>query len=107
MSGLLIFPRSTYLQYMKRIALLLLVQFSLLMGNAQTSEDSVKAVINKMFAAMKSSDAASLQQCFADSAILQTITRTGKIRNESIKEFITQISALPKDSADERISFET
>jgi len=92
---------------MKKIAFVLLAQLSLVIGNAQTAEDSIKMVINKMFTAMKRSDAASLKDCFADSAILQTITRTGKIRNESVAGFISQISSLPKDSADERISFET
>lgn len=55
---------------------------------------------------MKGSDAKSLQECFADSVIFQTITRTGAVRNEAIKEFIAQISSLPKDSADERITFD-
>ena len=55
---------------------------------------------------MKNSDALSLQECFADSAILQTITRSGKIRTDAVKDFITQISSLPRDSADERIVFD-
>ena len=55
---------------------------------------------------MKNSDAKSLQEFFADSAILQTITRSGKIRNEVVKDFVSQISSLPKDSADERITFD-
>lgn len=99
--------QSPYLQSMKKFTLLLALQFGLLIANAQTAQDSVKTVINKLFTAMKSSDAASLKECFADSAILQTITRNGKIRNESVAAFISQISTLPKDSADERISFET
>jgi len=92
---------------MKKIALLLSFQFGLMMANAQTSQDSVKAVINKLFTAMKSSDAVSLKECFADSAILQTITRSGQIRNEAIAGFISQIGSLPKGAADERITFET
>jgi hypothetical protein len=92
---------------MKKLLLIAVFQFCLMMLNAQTSEDSVKSVINKMFTAMKNADAASLKDCFADSAILQTITRSGKIRNEMISEFVGQISSLPKDSADERITFET
>ena len=55
---------------------------------------------------MKNADAKSLQQCFADSAILQTITRSGKIRNDAVTDFVSQISSLPKDSADERITFD-
>ncbi len=86
---------------------MVLLQCSLFIVKAQTSQDSVKAVITKLFTAMKGSDAASLKECFADSAILQTITRAGKIRNESVAAFASQISTLPKDSADERITFET
>ena len=78
---------------------------------AQTAEDSVKAVVNKMFDAMRASDAGMLQSLFGDSALLQTIARNkeGKmiIRNESIKEFANSISTAPKGSLDERISFET
>ncbi|MDB5206187.1 MAG: nuclear transport factor 2 family protein [Flavisolibacter sp.] len=91
---------------MKKIVFLIILHIWTQASNAQTPEDSVKAVINKLFTAMKSSDAKSLAECFADSAILQTITRTGKIRNEVVKEFISQIGSLPKDSADERIVFD-
>jgi len=92
---------------MKKLILIVIAQFFILGLKAQTAEDSVKTVINQMFAAMKSSDAKLLRECFADSAILQTITRSGTIRNESVDEFAKQISTLPKDSADESISFET
>ena len=91
---------------MKKILFVLSIQFLAGVVSAQTAEDSVKAVVNKLFAAMKQSDAKSLQECFADSAILQTITRSGKIRNDAVKDFISQISSLPKDSADERIMFD-
>lgn len=78
---------------------------------AQTSEDSVKAVVNKMFAAMKNADAVALKSCFADSMILQTITtnKEGKliIRNENPADFIDFISKELPGNADERISFET
>ena len=91
---------------MKKILFVLSIQFLAGVVSAQTAEDSVKAVVNKLFAAMKQSDAKSLQECFADSAILQTITRSGKIRNDAVKDFISQIRSLPKDSADERITFD-
>lgn len=55
---------------------------------------------------MKNSDAASLQEVFADSAILQTITASGRIRNEQVQAFAKQIGTLPKDAADERITFD-
>ncbi|MBC7934984.1 MAG: nuclear transport factor 2 family protein [Rhizobacter sp.] len=80
-------------------------------SNAQTTEDSVKAVVNKMFDAMRNSDAAMLQSAFGDSALLQTISRSkeGKtvVRNESIAAFAGSISGAPKGALDERISFET
>jgi len=95
---------------MKRF-FILLTMFITVNAQSQTPEDSVKAVINQMFDAMRNIDGAKLKDAFADSAILQTIARTkeGGIRivNESIDNFVKSISRLPKDSADERISFET
>lgn len=75
-------------------------------ADAQNAEDSVKAVINQLFAAMKGADAASLKDCFADSAILQTITSTGQVRNENVEDFVKQVASLPKGDADERIKFD-
>ncbi len=86
--------------------LFLLISFVSVQGFSQNAEDSVKAVINKLFLAMKNSDKTSLQECFADSAILQTITASGRIRNESVAAFVEQIGKLPKDAADERIRFD-
>ena len=78
---------------------------------AQPAEDSVKAVIKKMFAAMKNADAIALKSCFADSMILQTIAinKEGNIiiRNENSADFINFISKELPGNADERISFET
>lgn len=92
---------------------LLLLSFGFLVNgtNAQTAEDSVKTTINKMFAAMKSGDGVAFKAAFADSAVLQTISRTkeGKtlVRTDDVAEFAGFVSKLKKDSADERISFET
>lgn len=76
----------------------------------QSVEDSVKLVVNKMFAAMKSADQEVLLDCFADSAILQTVAKNkeGKVfvKNENIAGFAKQISALPEGAADERITFD-
>lgn len=86
----------------------------LLYGNvsrAQTAEDSVKAVINNMFTAMKNADPELLKTCFADSMVLQTISRDkeGKlmVRNEAPSGFVDFISKESPGNADERISFET
>ncbi|WP_462254940.1 nuclear transport factor 2 family protein [Ferruginibacter sp.] len=77
---------------------------------AQTAEDSVKAAVNKLFDAMIKSDAVLLKSAFADSAVLQTISRNkeGKIfiQNETVDAFATSISKLAKGDADERIVFD-
>lgn len=79
-------------------------------GNAQTAEDSVKAVINKMFTAMKNADATLLKGTFADSILLQTIGRNKEggllIRTESPAAFIDQVSKAIPNSLDERITFD-
>lgn len=78
---------------------------------AQTAEDSVKAIVNAMFEAMKTGNEQALKDCFSDSAILQTIanTKTGEkiIRTEQVSQFASSVSKLPKGAADERIVFET
>jgi ketosteroid isomerase-like protein len=76
---------------------------------AQSAEDSVKKVINKMFVAMKNADANSLAECFADSAILQSVSeRNGKvtIMNEPVKSFVDFVGTTTKGDADEQITFD-
>jgi len=96
---------------MKYFLILLTAFLTITKSNAQSAEDSVKAVINKMFDAMKNSDAASLKSCFGDSAVFQTIIRNKEgnpmVRNESVNGFVVSIGKLEKGSADERILFET
>ena len=79
--------------------------------DAQTAVDSVKAVINKMFSAMKAGvgNGPLLTSCFADSAILQTIAeQNGKIKiiTEDVKGFADFVNTSPKDAADEQITFD-
>jgi hypothetical protein len=97
---------------LKLLALLILLSTVIpFAGFSQTAEDSVKAVVNKLFTAMKASDGPALLSVFSDSAILQTIasSKTGEtvIRSETVKSFANVVSTLPKGDADERISFET
>ncbi len=96
---------------MKRIFIFLLVISCSVTVNAQSAEDSVKTTVNKLFEAMKTGDAVMLKAVFADSAILQTITRNkeGKtiVQNEEIAGFIDFVSKQPKGAADERITFNT
>lgn len=91
---------------MKCIAFFAFLCLACLKSNAQSAEDSVKTIINQLFAAMKNSDAVLLQASFADSAILQTITATGQIRTEDVGDFARQIARLEKGVADERITFD-
>jgi len=77
----------------------------------QSAEDSVKQIVNQMFTAMKTSNVALFKSSFTDSAFLQTIATdrsTGrmKIKNEDINAFAEMVGKLPKDSADERITFD-
>ncbi len=79
--------------------------------DAQTAEDSVKAVIKQLFEGMKNSDVLMIHSAFADSAILQSIGRNkeGKIiiQNDKVSEFAKSISELKKGVADEQIVFES
>ena len=80
-------------------------------SDAQTAEDSVKAVVKQLFDGMKNSDAKMIRGAFADSAILQTIGRDKQekmtIENDKVDEFAELISGLTKGAADEQIIFET
>ena len=97
---------------MKRILILLTAtMFISTLTTAQSPEDSVKAVVNQLFSAMKGANAAMLKEPFADSAVLQTIRRkqdgTFFVQNEKVSDFVEQIGKAKKDSLDERITFET
>jgi hypothetical protein len=96
-----------------RVLFLFLTTLSLTVAaNAQQStEDSVKAAVNTLFTAMKNADPAMLRGVFSDNAVMQTISRNkeGKtiVVNETVAEFAEMVGQMKKDSADERISFET
>lgn len=90
---------------------LTIIGWSAIPAAAQTVEDSVMAAVNKLFSGMKNSDAEMIRSSFADSAVLQTITRNKEgatiVKNEKVEEFATSVGSMPKGAADERISFET
>lgn len=96
---------------MKYFFILLTLTFFANFVNAQTTEDSVKAVINNMFTAMKNADGQMLKNTFSDSIVFQSISRNkdgaAVVRNESPSGFINQISKATPGSLDERIIFET
>ena len=94
---------------MKSIYLLLTILYSSVSLCAQTTEDSVKAAVNKLFEGMKNSDAELISSSFGDSAVLQTIgnSKDGKliIRNEKVSGFAEVVGKSPKGALDERIVF--
>jgi len=96
---------------MTKIIILLFALVLFTDSDAQTVEDSVKAVVKQLFEGMKNSDASMIRSSFADSAILQTIAKNkeGKliIQNDSVDEFAKTISTLKKGAADEQIIFES
>lgn len=94
---------------MKYICLLTSFFLFSFISKAQSAEDSVKAVIDKMFAAMKNADSASLTKCFADGAILQTVVdKDGNVsvRTDPVKAFADEVATMQKGDADERITYD-
>jgi len=77
---------------------------------AQSTEDSVKKVVNQLFEAMRNADGNALKKTFSDSAMLQTIARNKNgetvVRTESIAEFSDIVSREEKNVLDERITFD-
>lgn len=97
---------------MKRFAILLTLAVAIACTTqAQTTEDSVKATINRLFEGMKNADTTLLKSAFGDSPILQTIAtnKKGKIyvRSEKYGGFVKFIGEQKAGEADERIEFET
>ncbi len=94
---------------MKQFSILVVICLISLSLFSQTTEDSVKAAVNKLFEGMKNSDASLITASFADSAVLQTIgtSREGKtmIRNEKVSGFAESVSKSAKGDLDERIEF--
>lgn len=97
---------------MKRFASLLTVAIAITCSaQAQTTEDSVKATINRLFEGMKNADTALLKSAFTNDPILQTIATNKKkqvyIKSDKYKDFVKFISHQKVGEADERIEFES
>jgi len=105
-----ILPKKFKSFFMKRFLIFLTFIMLSFIVKSQTPQDSVKAAVNKLFDAMKNSNAELLKSAFADSAILQTISRNKEgniiIQNESVNEFANFISKQSKGDADERITYD-
>jgi len=97
---------------MKRFAILFIV-FTALAGvtQAQTTEDSVKATINRLFEGMKKADTTVLKSAFTDDPILHTVATNKKkkvyVRVEKFNDFVKITGQQKEGEADERIQFET
>lgn len=76
-------------------------------ASAQSARDSVESTVRQLFTGMKNADSALVSQCFAPTAIQQTVivTKEGKesVRSETVAEFIKSIARLSKGDADEHI----
>jgi hypothetical protein len=97
---------------MKRFAILLTVATAITGATqAQTTEDSVKATVNRLFEGMKNADTVLLKEAFTDTPILQTIATNKKkqvyIKNDKFVDFVKFISEQKVGEADERIEFGT
>lgn len=89
---------------MNKVGVVALLFGSLYFGQ-QNQNQEIEKPIRNLFLGMKNADPELLNSAFSDSAILQTITKTG-VKTEDIKEFITSISKTEKDDLDERITIE-
>lgn len=94
---------------MKQVLLLLITLFAGQLLSAQTTEDSVKTAVNRMFTAMKNADSIGLKNSFSATAVLQTISKNKEgedlVRTDDVTEFSSFVGKTTKGDADERIVF--
>ena len=88
-----------------KIGILLLTILPMVCFSQTSEEGLVKATVNQLFNGMKTSDSVLIKKSFHKNAVLQTITKTSEVKNESINDFAISISKAEKGSLDERISF--
>lgn len=93
-----------------RNLLLILLTICSVNAIAQTEEDAVKAVINRLFEGMKKGDSAIIRSSFSPSATLETVVKNReglvRIRREPIDSFLVSIARPHTEVYDERITFE-
>ncbi len=92
---------------------ILILSFLLLIfgsARSQTARDSIKATVNDLFTAMKTSDPAKLAATFDSSAVLQTISRNAAgetvVLGEKVADFAASVGKLAAGDADERVEFD-
>jgi hypothetical protein len=74
-------------------------------GFGQQNPDIEKPIRN-LFLGMKNADPELVKSAFAENAVLQTITKDGTVKSDSIQDFIASVSKFPKGDLDERITVE-
>ncbi len=91
------------------VYLIWLLASTAMSASAQSAEDSIKAIINKMFTGMKNSDTVMVKSCFTETALMQTFSKNkeGKtiITTDSPGDFAKIIATIPAGAADEQIVF--
>ena len=100
------------LNKLNKLFLLLFLSTLIIGGSAayaQNAEDSIKAVINKMFKGMKDSDTALVKSCFTETAFMQTFSKNKEdktiITTDTPGDFAKIIATIPAGAADEQIVF--
>lgn len=79
-------------------------------AKAQTASDSIKTVINSMFAAMAASDSVGVLQVFTPTGQLETIVQRpagAEARKQEITTFASSVQRAEKGSLREEIEWET
>jgi len=86
----------------KIVVFFLLISIS---GFGQQNKDIEKPIRN-LFLGMKNADPELVKSTFTENAVLQTITKDGTVKSDSIQDFIVSVSKFPKGDLDERIIIE-
>jgi hypothetical protein len=71
----------------------------------QQNKDIEKPIRN-LFLGMKNADSELVRSAFAENAVLQTITKDGMVKSDSIQDFVASVSKFTKGDLDERITVE-
>ncbi|MEJ5106789.1 nuclear transport factor 2 family protein [Chryseobacterium sp. MYb328] len=88
---------------MNKIAAIILL-FSGFCFGQQNQE--VEKPIHNLFLAMKNADPELMKTVFAENAILQTVTKEGTVKTDSIQDFVTSVSRFAKGDLEEKIVVE-
>lgn len=88
-----------------KIFSLFFILISSFVFSQNSEEELIKSTVKGLFDGMKTSDSAKITKAFSKSAVLQTITKNGEVKNENVKDFASGISKAQKGNLEERIVF--